>query len=78
MNLDIPRLKFSYILKVFLCSVTLGGDVTYSEIRTFLKREHTENTMYLSIATSESTIISLSENHLIFARKNCADKFYPM
>ena len=58
--------------------VTSGGVVTYSQIRTFLKKEQDVNAVYLSIITSESNIINLSENHLIYARKRCVDKFIPV
>ena len=66
MHLNIPSFRFS---KIYF---------TYSEIRTFLKKQHTENTMYMSVTTSTNNIVHLSENHPLYARKNSSDKFNPM
>ena len=58
--------------------VSLLGGLTYSEVRAFLKKRPTVTTMYMSITTASKKTIRLTENHLIYTRKSCADKFIPM
>ena len=59
-------------------TVSSNGSVTPSEITVFLKKQHTVTTMYRSITTTWNTTITLSGNHLIFARRNLTHKFSPM
>ena len=68
---------FVLLLNVCSYSVSLGGSVTYSKVRTFLKKQHMVTNMYKQIITLNNTI-SLSENHLIYTRSNWMEKFNPM
>ena len=54
------------------------GSITYSEVRTFMKKQSTMVGMYRSITTSLNKTISLSGDHLIYARSPGTDKFNPM
>ena len=68
---------------VDLCFVSLPvsptGSVIYTEVRTFMKQQPTTTTTaYKSITTSLNKTISLSSNHLLYARKYGTDKFQKM
>ena len=52
-----------------------GKDGLYSEVRSFLKKQHHVTNMYKSITASHKNIIDLSENHLIYSRKSVTEKF---
>ena len=52
--------------------------MTYGEVTVFLKKRPTVTTMYKSITTTSKNTIRLTENHLIYTRKSCTDKFIPM
>ena len=58
--------------------VSSDGRITYSEIQTFMEKEHVMSIKYKSMATSLNKTISLTGSHLIYARKNVMDKFFPM
>ena len=58
--------------------VSSGGDLTYGEVTVFLKKRPTVTTMYKPITTTSKNTIRLTENHLIYTRKSCTDKFIPM
>ena len=51
--------------------------MTYSEVKAFLKKEQNVITQYKSIVTMNKTL-TLSADHLVYARKRLVDKFYPM
>ena len=57
-------------------SVSADGHFIYSEVRAFLNKQDERLGMYKSITTASNTL-HLSQNHLIYARKQ-SDKFYPM
>ena len=50
----------------------------YNEIKTFLHKDDATIGLYVKIMTTANNTIVLSGNHLIFATKNCNDKFSPM
>ena len=56
--------------------VSEDGQLIYSEVRAFLDKQDERFGMYRSITTSSKTI-HLSENHLIYARKQ-SYKSHPM
>ena len=58
--------------------VSFSGDVIYSEITTFMEKHNFAINRFIKIATSNNMTISLSGNHLIYARKVNIDKFLPM
>ena len=62
----------------FLHAVSSGGSITYSEVITFLKVKPTVSGLYKSITDSWNNTVSLTRNHLIFARQSSSDKFYPV
>ena len=53
------------------------GTITYSEVRAFLKKQSGIITQYRSIVTVNETL-TLTGNHLIYARENSADQFFPV
>ena len=65
-------------LKFVLCSVLSSGRTVHSEVKTFLTKEPSAVTLYKSITTFLNKTISLTGNHLIYAKKGCTDKFSPM
>ena len=73
-KLEIKIVDFIYIWYL----VSSEGRVAYNEVRAFLHKQPTVTKEYKSITTSLNTTISLSGNHLIFARKVFTDKFQPM
>ena len=46
-----------------------SGEVTFSEVKAFLKKQPHVTTTYKSITTSTNQTITLSPNHMIYARK---------
>ena len=60
------------------CLVSSRGNLMYSEVRTFRQKQNAVTSVYKSITTAENNTISLSGNHLIYARKSCNGKFNPM
>ena len=58
--------------------VTSDGNIIFSEVRAFVKKQSTVINMYKSITTSLNKTIRLSGNHLIYARKNSSEKLHPM
>ena len=57
--------------------VSSSGVITYSKVTAFLKKQPRVIRQYKSIATVNETL-TLSGNHLIFARKTTADVFNTM
>ena len=62
----------------FVNLVSASGRLIYSEITSFMEREHFTTNMYKLLTTSYNKTISLSENHLIYARQTSMYKFMPM
>ena len=65
--------------KVILFCVLLVssvGTVTYSEVRTFLKKQPNIMTQYMSILTMNATL-AVTGNHLIYSRKTYAEELIP-
>ena len=65
---------------IFLCyfdKVSSNGKVMYSKVGAFLKKWPNIMTQYKSITTVNGTI-SLTGNHLVYARRNILDQFNPM
>ena len=58
--------------------VSSSGWFGYSEVKMFLKKQAGVITEYKSITTSANTTISLSKNHLIYAKKYYDEKFETM
>ena len=63
---------------LILNSVLQGGKISYSEVRAFLMKESSAINMHKSITTSMNSTITLTGNHLIYAKNRNADQFYPM
>ena len=57
--------------------VSSSGIVTYSEVKTFLKKEPDMVLENKSITFWNETL-TLTGNHLLYARENSFDKFHPM
>ena len=66
------------IYNVIFHSVSSGGKLRYSEVKAFLQKKDSVSVVYKLIKTSVNSSIHLSENHLIYARKDRNDKFIPM
>ena len=58
-------------------AVTSTGSVTYSEITAFIKKEPNLITHYKTITTANETL-TLTGNHLIYARRSFGCQFNPM
>ena len=63
---------------LFFNKVTASGSVKYSSVKAFLKKQSDVIMNYKSIATFLNKSISLSGNHLVYARKHDSDKFHVM
>ena len=50
----------------------------YSEVRSFMKKQHTVNGRYRSIKTSSKENIRISGNHLMYVQKDNTEKFIVM
>ena len=59
-------------------SVADDGRVIYSEVTSFMKKQHNINNMYREITTFSSEKIRLSKDHLIYGRKDNSEKFNVM
>ena len=58
--------------------VTTGGRIIYSEVRTFMKKQADMILKFKSITTYPDKILTLTGNHLVYARKTYNDNFNPM
>ena len=74
-----PKVIFHTLVCIccFFDIVSSAGIVTYSEVTSFLKKQPNIMTEYKSITTLNGTI-TLTGNHLVYARKVFADQFNPM
>ena len=61
-----------------MLKVSSRGNLKYSKVGAFMKKQHKTTTVYKSITTSKNKTIHLSGNHLIYVQKNKMDKFNPM
>ena len=69
-------LLIMYLL--YFVKASQNGGVAFSEVRTFLEKSPDMVTQYKSIITFWNQSLSLTRNHLIYARKSFTDKFNPM
>ena len=63
---------------IFILIGFSNSEMEYGELRTFLKRQSDVIMKYKSITTSMNQTLSLSANHLIYARQNCHERFTPV
>ena len=63
---------------IFDFMILHSAGVEYSEVITFMKNKGTVLTMYKEITTSLNKTISLSPDHLLYARRNATGIFNPM
>ena len=82
---NILRFAKSYVFlwlfwcyKIIYFKVSSDGSVKYSDVRTFMRKDHNVITKYLSITTYCNKTLTLSPNHLVYARKVSSDEFNPM
>ena len=61
-----------------LGTVAADGTVLYSEVRSFLKKQPDIISKFKSIKISGNKTLTLTRNHLVYARKVHNDKFNPM
>ena len=59
-------------------TVSSDGTITYSEVRIFLEKRADGILEFKSITTYLDQTLTLTGNHLVYARKTCNDKFNPM
>ena len=64
--------------KIIGFTVLSTGGVKYSEVRTFMKKNHNAVMKYVSITTLCNRTLTLSPDHLVYVRKGCSDDFNPM
>ena len=63
-----PKINVCFKLYFFFhFLVSADGRIAFSEIQTFLKKQHVISTRYKSVMTSLNKTISLTGNHLIYA-----------
>ena len=60
---------------VIYCLVTSDGQIAYTKVRTFIKKQPTMSMMYRTITTNGNITIRLTGNHLIYARKKSTEEF---
>ena len=78
MYLTIDQVDFlAYVFTTYFHAVSSTGTVVYSEVKTFLKKQPNIITKYLSIVIRNESL-TLTENHMVYARKNFVDYFMPM
>ena len=68
---------FYIISNTHILVVSSTGTITYSEVTGFIKKWPNQMTQYKSTATVNETI-TLTGNHLVYARKYFAEQFYTM
>ena len=66
------------ILFIILYTVSSNGNVTYSKVMTFLQSDPNIVAKYMSITTSCNKSLTLSGNHLVYARKYSTNEFNTM
>ena len=66
------------LLLFYFSTVSSDRKLTHNKVKAFLKKIPSMITKYKSISTSLNRTISLSGNHLIYARKNWTEKFNQM
>ena len=67
--------NIDFLKHCVLKPVAPGGSLIYSEVRTFLTKDHAVTSKYTSITSMGINTISLTGNHLLYARKSCTEKF---
>ena len=58
--------------------VSTNGTITYSEVRTFLEKQTDVIVEFKSITTYLDQTLTLTGNHLVYARKASNAKFNPV
>ena len=58
--------------------VSSTGRMAYSEVKTFLKKDQLMIAKYLSITTLHNETLTLSADHLVYARTYLSNGFSPM
>ena len=78
--LSLPRVLMNILqLKsMYGFAVSSTGSVKYSKIITFQEKQQQTIMMYWSITTFCNKTLTLSDNHLLYARKNFSDEFNTM
>ena len=62
---------------IYFHAVSSTGQRIYSEVKAFLQKEPNIIVQCKSISTVNETL-TLTENHLVYARKSFSDHFHPM
>ena len=68
----------NYNIILFHYPVTSEGFIEFSEVTAVLRNRSTVTVLYKSITTAAIKTISLTENHLIYAKKHSAGIFHAM
>ena len=68
----------STITSILCYLVSSSGNLMFSEGRTFMKRQHALKTTYKSLKTHKNNTICMTEDHLIYARKDSNNSFNQM
>ena len=74
----IVSISILHIKLYFYCTVSSTGHLTYSEVKMFLEKCPKTILKYQSVITHSNDTLSLSQNHLVYARKYNSDQFIPM
>ena len=74
LNKNRKKSNSTYVLN----TVSSSGEITYSEVKMFLKQKPDVIMKYKSLRTLQNKTITLTGNHLLHARKRSSDMFFPL
>ena len=72
------KVHLNSLTTIVLYTVSKDGRIIFSEVRTFMHKEHMTTNMYVSLVTSSNKTIYLTGDHLIYGRESQTEKFNPM
>ena len=75
----IETIRFSrlFIFAFVIDTVSSDGAIIYTEVKGFLENQPNMISQCKSISTVHESL-TLTRNHLVYARKSSAHQFYPM
>ena len=72
------KVHLNSLTTIILYTVSKDGRIIFSEVRTFMHKEHMTTNLYVSLVTSSNKTIHLTGDHLIYGRESHTEKFNPM
>ena len=77
LTLCFKMLTHCKVFNLIFVSFSSTGEATYAEVTAFLKKRPNAVVQYTSIVTSNETL-TLTGNHLVYARSHFENQFKPM